>query len=98
MGQVCKIFLEWNEPWWAPNEGGIQLAWPSDYNTSSFSRNSLRSPHYNGFSASEDAERHWYRGLCNFSEVENHPNLLVTWLAGDAARIADKLNDDEVIN
>ena len=32
MGQVCKLFLEWSEPWWAPNEGGIQLAWPSHYN------------------------------------------------------------------
>ena len=26
-----------------------------------------------------------------------HPNILVTWLAGEAAKVVDKLNDDEVI-
>ena len=27
-GKYSKIYLEWHEPWWAPGEGGIQLAWP----------------------------------------------------------------------
>ena len=40
--------------------------------------------------------RHWYRGISNFSEVENQPNMLVCWIAGDSARIADQLDDDEV--
>ena len=88
MGQVCKLFLEWSEPWWAPNEGGIQLAWPSDYNNYlSLTRNGNKTT---------DCERHWYRSLCNFTEVESHPNILVTWLAGEAAKVVDKLDDEEV--
>jgi hypothetical protein len=35
-------------------------------------------------------------GLSNFSEVEFHPNLLLCWLAGDTAAIADELDDEEV--
>lgn len=86
MGQVSKLFLEWSEPWWVPNEGGIQLAWPSDYS------------HYllNGVRYGKDYERHWYRHLCNFAEVESQPNMLVTWVAGEAAKVVDKLDDEEV--
>ena len=43
-----------------------------------------------------DYERHWYKSLCNFSEVESQPNMLVTWLAGQAAAVVDKLEDEEV--
>ena len=69
-------------PWWAPNESGIQLAWPSDQNNL----------HINGLSS-----QHWYRALCNFSEVPSQPNLLQTWIAGEAAKIVDQLDDEEVI-
>ena len=86
MGQVCKLFLEWSEPWWAPNEGGIQLAWPSNYNN--LTRNESKTTDY---------ERHWYRSLCNFTEVDSHPNILVTWLVGEAAKVVDKLDEEEVI-
>ena len=41
--------------------------------------------------------KNWYRSLCNFKEVPSHPNMLVTWLAGEAAKVADKIDDDEVI-
>jgi hypothetical protein len=27
VGHVSKIYLEWQEPWWAAGEGGISLAW-----------------------------------------------------------------------
>ena len=90
MGQVCKLLLEWTEPWWAHNEGGIQLAWPSDYNDNILFNGSLGSK-------KTDYERHWYRSLCNFSEVESHPNILVTWIAGEAAKVVDKLDDEEVL-
>ena len=82
MGHICKLFLEWKVPWWAPNESGIQLAWPSDQNNL----------HINGLSS-----QHWYRALCNFSEVPSQPNLLQTWIAGEAAKIVDQLDDEEVI-
>ena len=83
---MCKLFLEWSEPWWAPNEGGIQLAWPSDPNH----------VHFRGFRNKSDYPRIWYRSLCNFCEVENHPNVLATWLAGEAAKVVDQLDDEEV--
>jgi len=51
---------------------------------------------YNGHK-NTDYERHWYRSLCNFSEVESHPNILVTWLAGEAAKVVDKLDEEEVL-
>jgi len=41
--------------------------------------------------------RHWYRGISNFSEVENQPNLLLCWIAGESAKIADHLDDEEII-
>ena len=43
-----------------------------------------------------DQLRHWYRGISNFSEVDGHRNLLMCWVAGDSARIADRLDDEEV--
>ena len=43
-----------------------------------------------------DQLRHWYRGISNFSEVDGHRRLLMCWVAGDSARIADRLDDEEV--
>jgi hypothetical protein len=43
-----------------------------------------------------EQRRKWYKGICNFAEVDFHPNLLVCWLAGDTAAIADELDDEEV--
>ena len=44
----------------------------------------------------DDRLRHWYRGISNFSEVDNQPKLLLCWIAGESAKIADQLDDDEV--
>ena len=44
----------------------------------------------------DDRLRHWYRGISNFSEVDNQPNLLLCWIAGESAKIADQLDDEEV--
>ena len=44
----------------------------------------------------DDRLRHWYRGISNFSEVENQPNMLMCWVAGESAKIADQLDDEEV--
>ena len=89
-GQSSKIFLEWKDPWWALGEGGIQLAWP-EHSTRSLSRRDLNNGDH------DEYRRHWYRGISNFSEVENHPNLLMCWVAGDSAAIADDLDDEEVL-
>lgn len=103
-GQMGKIFLEWTSPWWAPGEGGIQLAWPDalggpvgggqrwsheEGSSSSFGHHPPPPPE-------EDLMRHWYRGIANFSEVDNQPNLLMCLIAGESARIADLLDDEEV--
>lgn len=86
------MFLEWSEPWWAPNEGGIQLAWPSEPHHVHFNglRNSI-------ISKPDDVPRTWYRALCNFGEVDTQPNVLATWLAGEPAKVVDRLDDEEVI-
>ena len=44
----------------------------------------------------DDRLRHWYRGISNFSEVENQPHMLMCWVAGESAKIADQLDDEEV--
>ena len=44
----------------------------------------------------DDRLRHWYRGISNFSEGENQPNMLMCWVAGESAKIADQLDDEEV--
>ena len=93
IGQVCKLFLEWSEPWWAANEGGIQLAWPSEPHHVHF--NGLRNSTIISKPA-DDVPRTWYRALCNFSEVDTQPNVLATWLAGEPAKVVDKLDDEEV--
>ena len=46
----------------------------------------------------DDRLRHWYRGISNFSEVDNQPNILLCWIAGESAKIADQLDDEEVFN
>ena len=46
----------------------------------------------------DDRLRHWYRGISNFSEVDNQPNILLCWIAGESAKIADQLDDEEVSN
>ena len=113
-GKYAKIFLEWEDPWWAPGEGGIQLAWPEQ----SSSRNSTANINDlggggggdTGSSGDDDYDdvggggnvgkdshlRHWYRGISNFSEVDGHRNVLLCWVAGESARIADRLDDEEV--
>ena len=105
-GQMGKILLEWQSPWWAPGEGGIQLAWPeSSMNpskswSSSLSRQYDRNGYQNGAihnKMDDEYRRHWYRGICNFSEVESQPNLLMCLIAGESSRIADELDDEEVI-
>lgn len=85
MGQISKLFFEWSEPWWAPGEGGLQLAWPS--------------PAFENVASKDcSSERHhWYKNLSNFSEVENQPKFLSTWLSGEAALVVDHLDDEEVI-
>jgi len=88
-GQLAKIFLSWKNPWWAKGEGGIQLAWTSDVT-------SLVRPNPNDLPFDSKHKRSWYRGICNFSEVDFHPNLLVCWIAGDSAATVDLLEDDEV--
>lgn len=95
MGQACKLFLQWSDSWWVPNEGGIQLAWPSDYSHYLLTGGSGDA---GGKYRNKDYERHWYRHLSNFAEVENQPNMLVTWVAGEAAKVVDKLDDEEVTN
>lgn len=88
MGQICKLFLEWAEPWWAPNEGGLQLAWPSP----AFENLASTTKEYSS------ERHHWYKNLSNFSEVENQPRFLSTWLSGEAATVVDHLDDEEVTN
>ena len=39
-----------------------------------------------------------YRGISNFSEVDKQPHLLLCWIAGESAKIADQLDDEEVFN
>lgn len=53
--------------------------------------------HFNGLrNPKPDIPRTWYRSLCNFSEVDTQPNVLATWLAGESAKVVDKLDDEEV--
>jgi hypothetical protein len=75
------------------HEGGIQLAWPSEYNATNFG---INTPMTDRNRANSDVERHWYRNLANFTEVEAQPKILATWLVGEAAKMADKLDDEEV--
>ena len=107
-GNYAKIYLEWEDPWWAPGEGGIQLAWPeqSSRNSTAAASTDLGETSSSGddddeadhIKPNDDHLRHWYRGISNFSEVDGQRNVLMCWVAGDSARIADRLDDEEVRN
>ena len=78
-GSLCKIFLEWDAPWWMEGHGTVHLAW---------SRSELENTELPG---------HWYRSIFNFSPVEGHNNVLLFWVTGKAAVVADRLPDHEIV-
>eukprot|EP00090_Calanus_glacialis_P032635 TRINITY_DN54067_c0_g1_i1.p1 TRINITY_DN54067_c0_g1~~TRINITY_DN54067_c0_g1_i1.p1 ORF type:complete len:488 (-),score=161.38 TRINITY_DN54067_c0_g1_i1:29-1303(-) len=40
---------------------------------------------------------HWYRSIFNFSPVEGQRNVLLFWVVGQAAAVADSLPDHEIV-
>ena len=40
--------------------------------------------------------RDWFLYVTNFSEVDSRPDILVCWIAGSGAKVADQLEDEEV--
>jgi len=78
-GNLCKIFLEWDAPWWMDWHGTVHLAW---------SRSELENT---------ELPAHWYRSIFNFSPVEGQKNVLLIWVVGKAALVADRLPDHEIV-
>jgi len=78
-GSLCKIFLEWDEPWWMEGHGGIQLAW---------SKTEIETA---------ELPDHWYRFIFNFSPVEGQSNVLLFWVVGQAAAVADRMTDSKIV-
>ena len=39
----------------------------------------------------------WYKNIFNFSPVEGHVDMLLVWVTGEAAMVADSLPDEDII-
>ena len=101
-GSIAKIFLEWDQPWWPPGHVGINIGKTS---LKMFEKAKIFSElkKYFLFSARSREELgsaalpgEWYKHVHSFSPVEAQPSLLLCWVTGEAAIVADTLEDDEV--
>ena len=93
-GRICKIFLEWNNPWWTSESTPINLG--QNYRlfvllmivfTSAWSREEVE----------EATEEDWWKTIFSLSPVEGQARLLVCWVVGRAAVVADSLEDGQII-
>ena len=84
-GSVCKIFLRWKDPWWRCQDLPATNFSP----TFAWSRNERES-------ASLPAE--WFKWIYNLTEVEGHDDVMVCWVTGEGAKVADEMQDQQVIS
>ncbi|XP_064631276.1 spermine oxidase-like [Lineus longissimus] len=85
-GTVDKIFLEFEKPFWEEHCDGMHFVWSGD---EPFQLDCI--------DAEQDVDREWYKSLLGFQTVTNHPNILLGWIAGTAARQMESCSDDMVL-
>ncbi|XP_046488653.2 spermine oxidase-like, partial [Neodiprion pinetum] len=79
-GLVNKIFLDFGEPWWGPNDQGFQFIW-SKNGRRIFSKQKLAT---------------WTRDLTGFNILEGHRAVLLGQVAGRGAYIVETLSEHQV--
>ncbi|XP_051157870.1 uncharacterized protein LOC127279516 [Leptopilina boulardi] len=81
-GNVGKIFLSFEEPWWSKETVFFDFLWKNE-DLEIFTN---------------EPEKNWLLGLIGFEIVEHKPRLLEGWISGNYSREMEKLNDEQVKN
>ena len=83
-GQVAKYFVEWDTCWRKNKEkdASIMLAWSEEE-----------------LKGKRDFPDDWVRGITQFYPIQSSGDtyMMICWIGGDCAAIADTLHDDDVI-
>ncbi|GAU91342.1 hypothetical protein RvY_03613-2 [Ramazzottius varieornatus] len=83
-GSTCKIFLQFERPFWEelePPTDGFQTLWLNRQTESA---------------VVEDSNVPWYRSALGLDAIRTHKNTLVLWLAGPRAAEVDGLSDEQI--
>lgn len=84
-GAATKIIMAFDTPWWndmPDNRSGFSFLW--DENT----RKEYK----------ETPGTEWILNAAGFFFVQHKPRLLLCWLTGEGARLADNLSDEQLFN
>ncbi|KAF7382464.1 hypothetical protein HZH68_015383 [Vespula germanica] len=81
-GTVCKIFFQFDEPWWEYN-----LNWGFNFLFNESYRNELEN----------DPDKKWITSTISLNSVEHKPHLLVAWVTAKGCRLLETLPDDKVL-
>ncbi|KAK3094799.1 hypothetical protein FSP39_006369 [Pinctada imbricata] len=84
-GSVLKIFLEWEMPFWSEGFTGIQFVWDCDIDNVENSK--IR-----------EVDSHWSRGITGFEKLPGSGSILLGWVGGRPAEIAESLSDEDIID
>ncbi|KAK2585864.1 hypothetical protein KPH14_010458 [Odynerus spinipes] len=82
-GTVCKIFMQFDEPWW-------------EYNLEWRSFNFLFNETYINKLESDENKR-WLASAIAICAVEDKPHLLAAWIAAKGCRLVETLPDDMIL-
>ena len=44
------------------------------------------------------SSKEWYKYIFNLSPVEGQPSLLLFWVVGDAAKVVDGIDDQQILD
>ncbi|CAJ0929539.1 unnamed protein product, partial [Mesorhabditis belari] len=103
MGNMMKVFLEYDEEWW-PEEVGSILALPETTNNN----NSISNFNYNEHEKENSKPMNWKKvkeaektvkikeTLRVFQPLEWESNMLVCWLAGDGPALISQIDDTKL--
>ena len=70
-GAIDHIKLDFEEPFWDLDNPGIMILWSSDVDS---------------VPETEINRSNWFKSIYGYDESLNHPNTLMGWISGRAAR------------
>ncbi|XP_015175694.1 PREDICTED: uncharacterized protein LOC107066013 [Polistes dominula] len=79
-GTINKIYLNYGEPWWKPDDKGFQFVWEKN------------KVHIFG----KGAIPLWAKDLTGFDVVRSHRGVLLGWIGGKSAPLIENISEEEI--
>eukprot|EP00088_Acartia_fossae_P071817 TRINITY_DN9951_c0_g1_i14.p1 TRINITY_DN9951_c0_g1~~TRINITY_DN9951_c0_g1_i14.p1 ORF type:complete len:521 (-),score=104.07 TRINITY_DN9951_c0_g1_i14:166-1695(-) len=104
-GRVSKVHLHFENPFWRQGEGFFFFArYPQDLDLSEYFSNETDAGIYDVYEEDlssylnyDDKETDWTQSVYVMNEIVGVRNVLIMWVAGDAAEIVDNLSEEEIL-